>query len=434
MNLNFKIRRGKKDSSIILELNSSNSIRVRVTTKLKIPNSSLNYWNKNKCRLKIPNNINNSEIINDTLNEYEKQIMLKFQIYYNSGELNEASAKKLVDEVINPSKKVKEGKNELEQGFTDFIKYYQHYIDIHKTQVSKHTRKMLSKGTLTTYQTSLSVVKRFLKSKNKLAFEEIDNSFMSRLLEYCYKKDYSNNYIGTVISKMGTILGDSFNERYHTNTIFNQSIFNRLTEQVNHVHLSIEEINKIRDLNLEDEKLNNVRDIFIIACHTAMRVGDLVKFLKDEKKIILPNEKRRLIYYIQNKTEKEIYVPIHDDIEAILKKRGGKFPLSMHPNTLNEFIKVIARKAGINEDIVIERTNGGKKSETKKKKYHFVTMHSARRSFCTNADESGLFQEEIMLVSGHSSVKVLESYIKSSKAKRVEKIIGNDFFKTKKTA
>jgi len=121
-------------------------------------------------------------------------------------------------------------------------------------------------------------------------------------------------------------------------------------------------------------------------------------------------------------------------IEAILKKREGKFPESIHPNTLNELIKVIARLAGINEDVIIERTSGGVKRETKKKKYHFVTMHSARRSFCTNASENGFSYEEIMLVSGHSSVKVLEMYIKTSKEKRVERIINKDFFKTRKAS
>ena len=393
MNLNFKIRKGKKDSSIILELNSFNSIRVRVSTKFKIPNNKLNYWNKSKGRLKVPNNINNSGIINDALNEYDKQIMLKLERLYNLNELNEISAKKVIEEIVNPSKAVKVEKKEIKEEFTDFIKYYEHYTDIHKKQVSKHTRKMLSKGTLITYNTSLSVIKRFLKSKKKLAFEDINNSFMNRFLEYCYKKNYSDNYIGTVISKMGTILTDSFDAGYHSNKIFKQHVFKRMTEQVNHIHLSIEEINKIRNLKIEDELLNSVRDIFIIACYTAMRVGDLVKFLKNENKVIIIKEGRRLIYYIQNKTEKEIYVPIHDDIEAILKKRGGKFPESMHPNTLNELIKVIARKAGINDDIVIERTNGGKKSETRKKKYHFVTMHTGRRSFCTNASEKGLSYE-----------------------------------------
>jgi len=39
-----------------------------------------------------------------------------------------------------------------------------------------------------------------------------------------------------------------------------------------------------------------------------------------------------------------------------------------------------------------------------------------------------------MLVSGRSSVKVLEMYIKTSKEKRVERIINKDFFKTRKAS
>jgi len=314
MNQRFKLRNGKNSSRIYFDFSSGTELRIRTSTPFKISLKSAKYWDKDKGRLKIPNNINNSDIINNALGEYEQQIMKKLLRLYNSNELNEISANKVVEEIINPNKKLKKLNETEKMNFSDFIQYYQYYIDIHKEQVSKHTRKMLSKGTLITYKTSLSLIKRFINPKKNLSFDKIDEVFMTKLLEYCYKNNYSTNYIGTVISKMRTILRTANEEGHHTNTIFNNSIFNRMTEPVNHISLSIGEINKIRDLKLDSKQLKNVRDIFIIACHTAMRVGDLVQFLKSENKIIIPKESRRLLYYIQSKTKKEIYIPIHDDI------------------------------------------------------------------------------------------------------------------------
>ena len=435
MHLKFKLRKGKKDSSIIIELNSINSIRVRVTTKFKIPNSlTKKNWDKDKGRLKILSVVNNSDIINDALEEYEKQIILKLQSLYNTNELNTISAQKLVDEVVNPSKAINEVKNDDKEVFTDFLKYFEHYIEIHKTQVSENSQKLLSKGTLKNLRNVLSVLKRFLKGKNKLGFEQIDKMFINRLIVFINKQGLSLNYRGSIMSKISTVLRASYNDGFHTNTIFNQKIFKKISEEVNHVYLNSEEIIKIRDLKINDVKLNDARDIFIIACYTAMRVGDLINFLNDKEKTILDKGNRRIIYYIQSKTQKEIYAPIHDDIEIIIKRRGGEFPNSIHPNTLNKLVKVIARLAGINETIVMERTMGGEKTKFKKRKYNFITMHTSRRSFCSNANESGWHPEEIMLISGHSSAKVLESYIKSSKEKKVERVIDKDFYKTRKPA
>ena len=435
MHLKFKLRKGKKDSSIIIELNSINSIRVRVTTKFKIPNSlTKKNWDKDKGRLKILSVVNNSDIINDALEEYEKQIMLKLQSLYNTNELNTISAQKLVDEAVNPSKAINEVENDIKEESTDFLKYFEYYIDMHKTQVSENSQKLLSQGTLKNLRNVLSVLKRFLKGKNKLGFDEIDKMFIKRLIVFINKQGLSLNYRGSILSKISTVLRASHNDGFHTNTIFSQKIFKKISEEVNHVYLNCEELIKIRDLKINDLKLNEARDIFIIACYTAMRVGDLIIFLSDKDKTILKKGNRKMIYYIQAKTQKEIYAPIHDDIEAILKRRGGEFPNPIHPNTLNKLVKVIARLAGINETIVMERTMGGVKTKFKKRKYNFITMHTARRSFCSNAYESGWNYEEIMLVSGHSSAKVLESYIKSSKEKKVERVIDKDFYKTKKSA
>ena len=210
--------------------------------------------------------------------------MLKLQSLYNTNELNTISAQKLVDEVVNPSKVINEVKNDDKEDFTDFLKYFEHYIEIHKTQVSENSQKLLSKGTLKNLRNVLSVLKRFLKGKNKLGFEEIDKMFINRLIVFINKQGLSLNYRGSIMSKISTVLRASYNDGFHTNTIFNQKIFKKISEEVNHVYLNCEELIKIRDLKINDVKLNDVklndaRDIFIIACYTAMRVGDLIIFL-----------------------------------------------------------------------------------------------------------------------------------------------------------
>jgi len=66
--------------------------------------------------------------------------------------------------------------------------------------------------------------------------------------------------------------------------------------------------------------------------------------------------------------------------------------------------------AGINEIVEMSKTLSGKKEIIKKKKYLLVSMHSCRRSFCTNAILTKATPSEVMLISGHSSVKVFNNY------------------------
>jgi len=57
-----------------------------------------------------------------------------------------------------------------------------------------------------------------------------------------------------------------------------------------------------------------------------------------------------------------------------------------------------------------------------------VCCHTARRSFCTNAYNSGMPPHDIMVFSGHSSEKILLTYIKASIMERVKRAGEHEFF------
>jgi len=82
----------------------------------------------------------------------------------------------------------------------------------------------------------------------------------------------------------------------------------------------------------------------------------------------------------------------------------------------------------LNDEIVIERTEGGNHTKTVFKKYQLLSNHTARRSFCTNTYKTEMPVMDIMALSGHSSEKVFYNYIKASPMERLEKIAGHAFF------
>ena len=95
---------------------------------------------------------------------------------------------------------------------------------------------------------------------------------------------------------------------------------------------------------------------------------------------------------------------------------------------INEALKSIGKKAKLNQEITIERTEGGIREKTKYKKHELLTNNTARRSFCTNAYKADMPVIDIMAISRHTSEKVFYNYIKASPMERLEKISKHTFF------
>lgn len=77
-------------------------------------------------------------------------------------------------------------------------------------------------------------------------------------------------------------------------------------------------------------------------------------------------------------------IPISDRLRKVLEAYDYNPPRGIPLQYFNETIKKIGEEAKINEDIVIVRKQGTKKTETVEKKYNLIFSHACRRSFCTN--------------------------------------------------
>ncbi len=148
--------------------------------------------------------------------------------------------------------------------------------------------------------------------------------------------------------------------------------------------LSIEELEKIETLTFveEEQYLERIKDIFLLACYTGMRFGDVVKitagdvslsnnglllYLKAEKTV------KRLdlpLYYLFRKSDQTLSRPESiiqrylDQYAPVLNEPGmEQIPLFKVSNQyLNRSLKVVAKRAGINKQ---------------------VTSHFGRRTFAT---------------------------------------------------
>lgn len=414
-----KLRQGIGTSqNIYIHFNYGRKKQYRYATGLSIKNAA--HWNEQNNAVKNVLAEPNSNNINADLAEiltFSKQLLRdleKADIFIDSH---------LLKQRIN---QFRNGENENKEVIY-FKKHFEWFIEYFTTKPRPSTGRPLAKSTLKPYNNTLRIIKNYEGIiGRKLVFHHINLSFHSEFINWLQKEGFTDNYIGTQIKNIKTIMHDAFERGLHKNTDYQKSAFTKPKEEVNHIYLTMEEIKKIKELNYSNRpNIDVARDLFVIAAVTGLRVSDYKSLNTSNIKMF------RDIKYLEIKTQKTgkiVHIPLHPFVTEILDKRNGQFPMMIPEQKINEALKSIGKKAKLNNEIVIERTEGGKRTSTTYKKHQLLTNHTARRSFCTNAYKAEMPVIDIMAISGHTSEKVFYNYIKASPMERLEKISKHDFF------
>ncbi len=267
-----------------------------------------------------------------------------------------------------------------------------------------------------------------MKSRNlkTLYFDDINRKFYNDFISFLNDKKYSKNYTGTVIQKIKTVMGYALDEGKHTNLEFKKSYFSKVSEVINHPYLDLNELKEIEKLQIDDKEMDLARDIFLVGCFTGLRIGDLLSFIKNPNFTIESGKK--LIQLKQSKTAKKVYIPLNSNILRVMGKYNGNLPDYLHQNTINTHLKSICKRAKISEPYQYTRTEGGIEVVHNKPKHKFISTHTARRSFCTNAFKEGIPVHDIMAISGHKTERIFLDYIKVDVLQNASRIAEHAFF------
>lgn len=433
MKTKFYLRKGTQKMSINFEYRDGIKTKFRASTGFII--RSEKEWDTVKQKIKLPSSIPNASLINTKLSELNSQIdKLLYDCSGSAVSLDKISS--VFDVVFGTTKTTSKNKNtcflvdEVQSGNnSDFLQYYDWFLDFYSKNNSPYTKKILTSGTLRTLKNSLTMIKNYIEGKKlkTLYFDDINRQFYNDFVMFLNKKKYSKNYIGTIIQKIKTVMGYAYEEGKHNNLEYKKNYFAKMTEVVNHPYLDLTELGQIEQLEINQEEMSVSRDIFLIGCNTGLRIGDLLSFIKNPK--LIKNGERDFIQIKQSKTANPVVIPINKTIVKVMVKYDGKFPPYLHQNIINHNLKLICKRAKINTPYEYSRTEGGISITHSNPKYKFISTHTARRSFCTNAYYLGIPVQDIMAISGHKTEKVFYNYIKVDVLDNATRIADNPFFK-----
>ncbi len=295
-----------------------------------------------------------------------------------------------------------------------FVAFAEHYNETET--INKRTGKPLAAGTIKKYKLVLKYLKEYEELKNStLLLKSITYDFYKDFVVFCRKtKKFADNTTGSNIKIIKQWLSEA-NKRGYCD--IDLSDFTTMTNETKDIYLTDNEINKIFSYDFSSSlRLSNARDLFIIGARSGLRISDFMR-------LDIDNINDNFIEIKAQKTGESVVIPMHPQINVVLKRNGGKLPRSISEQKFNDYIKEICMLVGI--DAIVE---GGKLNpKTRRKeygkfpKYELVSSHTCRRSFASNL-YGKIPNTTIMGITGHKTEKEFLKYIKITPKQNAQRL------------
>lgn len=391
-----------KGESLIMLIYNFDCKRIKLSTKEKVYSKD---WNPSAQQVRKSNK--RHSIINDKINKLSSLVLEAHSELNKSGiKATPVLLKEKIEELKNPKKSATE---------MTFWDYFEEFIEYKKTKIKdvKDYNNSLRKHLEHTEQ-------ELMKTELTLDKLQENTPFMLRYEEWL--EDEAINSEGEHGLMYNTIGKYNKNLRTFLNWMFNNKGFKRFgydhlpvhQEQFKPIYLTRQEIARLESLNLKSKEEKIVLDLFLIGVYTALRFSDYSTlrndFIKNDTLYITPIKTRKV------GQDNSVVIPIDDKLKAVISKYNKLPNYKKGVTQFNKTLRLICKKAEIDEDITIFRTKKGESVLCKYKKYERISSHTARRTFCTlNYQESRKYEDfglqSIMAISGHKTEKDFFRYV-----------------------
>lgn len=411
MKVNFNLKQTSKMQCLtqVMLILTVNKKRIRVYTKLRVyPHE----WDlqKQRCMLQGCQPLRRAQellLINERLQRMDDHI---YRLDY------ERAMRGMYLTVDDVRMAVKESQNTRPDAITP-LRYLSLLVDSYSNGINRRGVKG-SSGSQTTYRVALQRVENFCKERNYrlTSFDDFDKMFFSEFTHYLYNYRFTRSgttlhYSAiTVINTLKVV--KNLLHRAYDNDISKNLYYNKVhtiaqcscTEKI---YLREEEVEKLWQVKTHSRTEQEVRDMFVIACYTGLRISDLNQLRKavfDENTITL----------YQVKTREKVQIPILKEISELVKHYREKGFPHISETKSNALIKKLSERAGLVQEVPCRENRGGVVNIKQERKCDLISFHTARRSCITNLFRRGYPVNYIMTLSGHHSLQALQRYIRAS--------------------
>ena len=265
-----------------------------------------------------------------------------------------------------------------------------------------------------------------------LTFDKITPLFFSKFYTFLIaNKNMINNTANKNIQFLKTFLIWANNNKYTDNSSYKS--FRSKSEQNEVIYLTEDELIKLYNLKLDEDKfkrdrdrLLRVRDIFVFQCFTGVRYSDIENISRED--ISGATWKVRT-----KKTHQIIEIPLNSYALSILAKYSEfPQPLPVISNQkMNVYLKELCEKAEIKSLVKTVKYKGNERIEEIYEKFKVVGTHTARRTFISLSLRKGMKPDVIMAITGHTTYRMMQRYLKIAdehKREEMDKTWGSSLY------
>ena len=329
----------------------------------------------------------------------------------------------------------KEAEDRKKHNVRNFV--VEHIRKIESGEVRTAKKEKYAKESIKNWQQFRRVFLDFYRLK-PFGWDDINESLADRYISYLESIGYMKYTLDKHISLFKTIVSVAERQGLHSNHLAGSYLKSpqiREEDKAKEIYLTKDELSALYDVPLSGFE-EQVRDVFLIGCFTALRYSDYSRIKKEN--IGFTNSGTKVIRIKQEKTAGTVVIPILDErLEALLKKYDYNVP-EVLDQSLNRTIKEICKRLsetvpslGKKERTVLNLKERRAEVEARKKgvelfeydgqgypirpRWELVASHTARRSCITNMYLSKKFSvQQMMSVSGHKTETMFYKYVKLS--------------------
>lgn len=422
MGVSFSLARPKQKVSSIRVKISVSGVSIFLYTGRSI---ETDHWDKKKCFVKSYVGKSTTTLLIQRLKELEIDILTLLDRYKNGKpkmSFIDLQSKLFglidrPDQKVNKNGKVNSGHKETLIDFIDqFIQDCEAGIRL------SPKRQRLKPSSIGSYKTTKGYLLKFQKQTKKiLTLKDFSQSDIDKFSDFLIiDEEFAMNTHAKAMMDLLQIIKYAVKQKKIPAAKLVELEFDTRREQTDSIYLTENEILELLEIkDFDDPVHEQVRDVFVVGCFTAMRFSD---YSTIDPSAIRNNR----LEFVQKKTGGKVTIPIHPVVNTILKKYDNVLPKVPKNNEFNRIIKLVGEKLPcLHIPFTKQVTYGRELKELVDMKFNYLQTHTGRRSFCSNEYLKGTDPLIIMSISGHKSHKSFMRYIKVSGdqfADKLEKI------------
>ncbi|QOD60667.1 site-specific integrase [Polaribacter haliotis] len=228
-------------------------------------------------------------------------------------------------------------------------------------------------------------ITKFYKRKD-VRLKDLDLKFIQDL-EYFFKTDLKLKQatVYRSIQRVKKIIQFAISENYLKKDPFH--LYKNKKFKTVIIYLTDEELKKLEKHNFSQERLQQVKDLFIFCCYTGLAYTEMSTL--STKNIEIGFDGKEWIQMVRKKTGRKISIPILPKAREVLDKYNDKLP-TLSNQKFNSYLKEISELIGIDKKL---------------------THHTARKTFATTVLLFNNVPMEIVSeLLGHSNMNVTQSH------------------------